>query len=72
MEKVERYIDAVTGKSPEKLYKYIEQELRVLIEDMPADRNGEGSPGEADIEACSPNWVISPCWQTVSGWVKST
>ncbi len=50
MEKVERYVYAVTRKLPEKQRKDIEQELRGLIEDMLADRTGEGSPGEADIE----------------------
>ncbi len=51
MEKVERYIYAVTRKLPEKQRKDIEQELRSLIEDMLADRAGEVNPSEADIDA---------------------
>ena len=51
MEKVERYIYAVTRKLPEKQRMDIEQELRSLIEDMLTDRAVNGAPSEADIEA---------------------
>jgi hypothetical protein len=51
VEKVERYIYAVTRKLPEKQRKDIEQELRSSIEDMLTDRTGEEKPSVADIEA---------------------
>ena len=51
MEKLERYIYAVTKKLPEKQRGDIEKELRSLIGDMLADRVGENEASSDDIEA---------------------
>jgi hypothetical protein len=51
MEKIERYIYAVTKKLPEKQRGDIEKELRSLIGDMLADRVGENEASQGDIEA---------------------
>jgi len=51
MEKLERYIYAVTKKLPEKQRSDIEKELRSLIGDMLADRVGENEVSSADMEA---------------------
>jgi uncharacterized membrane protein len=51
MEKLERYIYAVTKKLPEKQRGDIEKELRSLIGDMLADRVGENEASSDDMEA---------------------
>lgn len=51
MEKVERYIYAVTKRLPEKQRGDIEKELRSLIEDMLNARSGEGDVSARDVEA---------------------
>lgn len=51
MEKLERYIYAVTKKLPEKQRGDIEKELRSLIGDMLADRVGEDEGSSDDMEA---------------------
>ncbi|MDW7729267.1 MAG: hypothetical protein SCJ94_04585 [Bacillota bacterium] len=51
MEKLERYIYAVTRKLPEKQRDDIEKELRGLIEDMLADHAVNGEPKVDDLDA---------------------
>ena len=51
MEKVDRYVYAVTRRLPEKQRSDIEKELRSLIEDMLGARAGEGEVSNRDIEA---------------------
>lgn len=51
MDKIDRYIFAVTRKLPEKQREDIEKELRSLIEDMLLARTKDLEAGEADIEA---------------------
>jgi hypothetical protein len=51
MELIDRYIYSVTRRLPEKQREDINKELRSLIDDMLAQRAGEGQASAADIEA---------------------
>ncbi len=51
MEKIERYIYAVTRKLPAKQRSDIEKELRSLINDMLSEKIGDREAAEADLDA---------------------